>query len=104
MTRKELFERVLPKEYIYDNYKVFTITYYADNQYRNEIDMHKVADMCKEWIVKGKYNIHMFISKNGTILELLEYRKVVKRYDKDTELEAIFKSCAYILEREKEEC
>lgn len=78
-----------------------------DGTVRSYQNIYQLAHKCKEWALSNKYMIDSNISptfkevNNGIVGTSLIYNlnnMESKRFQSDTELEAIFKACEYIME------
>jgi hypothetical protein len=101
---KELLSEVLQKEVVAIEttmYGHFDIEF--KNDYGTEINKYELAHKCKEWAVFNDiYCIKIQIVDMWTSLEILKGHSVVYCEGFDTEQEAIFKACQWILENKNE--
>lgn len=80
------------------------------------INIHELAHKCKEWAIKQGYSLHSCIHDDGSyeryysICDILKplydssclFDTLLKTTEANTELEAIFKACQWILDNKKE--
>ena len=108
---KELIKTVLQKETenlpddftfdIIDNYIIFA----DDGECMFEVNIYEFAFKCKEWAFKNNYKIQSQINESNK-----GHSHITKKNDdcwakgffEDTELEAIFLACEYILNNIKQ--
>ena len=115
MISKELLSEVLDIKYSFKNIKLREyepyIQWYCDEVYKEHvysINVYELAHKCKEWaLTKHKISLQSTpIEENeneiywSVILKLFneEYEENLEHIIKDTEPEAIFKACQWVLE------
>ena len=75
----------------------------CDNEWCTEkINIYELAFQCKAWALKNNFNITSMIVKDGGKCEI--YNKFQTNYNTkkikaETEIEAIFKACEWVLEQ-----
>jgi len=106
---KELLSEVLGidtiSDYEFDS-NLITI-YYIDDEDRRDyglINIHELAHKCKEWALKKGYWLSSWHENRKSFCYVDEFIKipatcVTQTIDADTEPEAIFKACEWILEQ-----
>lgn len=108
---KELLSEVLKLNITYiercNNSIIYKISVYDREE---EVNIYELAHKCKEWAFKYRYMIDSNISptfkevNNGIVGTSLIYNlnnMESKRFQSDTELEAIFKACQWILDNKE---
>ena len=113
MINKELLSAVLGIEIVRIHHSGYWLMYWTlyknGKEKRNQINIHELAHKIKEWARKKRYAIISGIDMNG----FWQYKAKVKYNDRgiikeipykfaNTEPEAIFKACNYILENLKQ--
>jgi len=85
--------------------------YFIDNEHLDDeyefINIHELAHKCKEWAHKYWYQIDSCYDGNTSFAEVINIKKFDPEYpqqfeiemEQDTEPEAIFKACEWILEQ-----
>ena len=75
------------------------IIHYEDIGMRIEINIHELAHKCKVWALQYKYELLSgYLSSRGYVV-VMEQRRT---WYADTESEAIFKACEWILKQKAE--
>lgn len=84
------------------SYCIFGSTY--DSRYacyNQTMNIYELAHKCKEWALKNEHNLLSYLSdRNGiqeSFVQLYNYKTFITTIHADTEPEAIFKACDYIL-------
>lgn len=115
---KELLSEVLDQDYndrLVDWFQIeddnYLRTYYDcgkfDEQGRPtglgiEINIYELAHKCKEWALKNEHNLLSYLSdRNGiqeSFVQLYNYKTFITTIRADTEPEAIFQACQWILD------
>lgn len=112
MISKELLSEVVLKEIsedVADKPKVVFKTeleYYEKSsvsRFRHRINIYELACKCKEWVIVKEYKLlsAVTMNKEGMCTILCKLRKNRKTFIADTEPEAIFKACEWILKESK---
>ena len=106
---KELFNEVMGNVSDIYNMKVVNDYLFWDNGYSNQINIYELAHKCKEWaFTKGYIVISGATTSNdwcSTICKVIKenpYIEEVSHTWEQTEVEAIFKACEWILHKTKE--
>ncbi len=100
MISKELLSEVLGKEYDVKHITIQGTTVWYDNYESCTINIYELAHLCKEWALK--YNILIIAYKHDFAVAKISNNITGKRvsdsmFSSDTEPEAIFKACQWIL-------
>ena len=117
MISKELLSKVLKENityielkgdtnYVQAGFKNSEIVYVGKLQKRKKINIYELAHKCKEWVFNKGYELrtstigivdvydHIYIDKEDGLTGVF----INCRKEADTEPEAIFKACEYIME------
>ena len=74
-----------------------------DECYKSEINIHELAHKCKEWAFKQgfMFDIQWHTNRNPFSIVIKSYGKDSQFYCAETEPEAIFKACEWILKENR---
>ncbi len=107
---KELLKEVLgmyatPYDIVLKDSKVLFTWDNSSGSADDAINVYQLAHMCKEWAKHKGYNLYSSVGGllspiDGGYVELKRY-SLVSEYYGETEPEAIFKACGWILEQEE---
>ena len=106
MISRELLSEVLEEkvvsigEGVYSESKIcYTLSKMGLFVYR-DINIHELAHKCKEWALEQGYILksRIFDSNGGSSCQICKPVKDVEYIEAETETEAIFKACQYILD------
>lgn len=104
---KELLSEVLGRDVdkvkgIEENTLIYGCVH--SNRWYDEINIYELAHKCKEWAIKKEFivtsQINTYASYSYIGLDEL-YGGFIKEFEANTEQEAIFKSCEWIMEQAK---
>jgi len=103
MISKELLSEVLNVKVI--SIEVYTngVDYYEEHGSTIHINIHELTHKCKEWALTQNYIIKSFISDKGYAIIETKVGKdeIIDLKISNTEPEAIFKACQWILENKE---
>lgn len=87
----------VPNDIVFNNY-----SYSGPLRHTRAIDIHRVAHLCKEYIIRNNYSLHISHDTDGLDYRVIIYKRSVKEYfHENTESEAIFKAGEWILKETK---
>lgn len=106
MIRKELLSEVLGKVVLDVEHEL--INSFNEVGYSDEYDMpfrinvYELAHNCKEYAMKHDYCLNSFTDYNGTWFSYANniIDGIAKQFSAETEYEAIFKACQFILDEQ----
>lgn len=112
MISKELLSEVLGCDssecYFEDTYNLinykyqYDVTWSEEIQYDNSsINIHELAHKCKEWLKNNVSNSFSGFDNGHRFFCHIENYNIQDRFYEDTEPEAIFKACQWILENKE---
>lgn len=72
---------------------------------KGSINIYELAHKCKEWALKNEHNLLSYLSdRNGlqeSFVQLYNYKTFITTIRADTEPEAIFEACQWILDNKE---
>jgi hypothetical protein len=119
MISKNLFQAVIldPQEkdlemhndpvIIYGPYNSLVVSYkfgyrgYYPKGFDQTINIYELAHKCKEYAMNNDYCLNSFTDYNGTWFSYANNVGSAKQFSAETEYEAIFKACQFILDEQK---
>ena len=100
---KELISEVLSKEVEEERFIDSNSLTYVNSGIYEDINIYEFAFKCKEWALSVYHNIDFMVYGRSQcdLIIFTQPDDIKYNFNEDTEIEAIFKACDYIMKQKK---